>query len=70
MVCIVNYRKSVLRYKHLILDTYHPATLYLREQGYEDPWLYFEDKRGTRAKTFEKHCYVAMMAQRGSLFRR
>jgi len=29
------------------LDNYHPDALYLREQGYEDPWLFFEAKRGT-----------------------
>jgi hypothetical protein len=70
MVCIVSYLISVLRYKYLILDTYNPATLYLHEQGYEDPWLFFEGKRGTREKEFGKHCYVAMVAQRGSIFRR
>ena len=53
------YLKSVLRYTFLILDTYHPDTiyLYLREQGCEDPWLYFEAKRGARAKKFGKHCF-------------
>ena len=40
--------------KHLILDRYHPDTLYLRQQGCEDPWLFFEDKRVPRAKTFGK----------------
>jgi len=34
------------------MDTYHPDTLYLRQQGCEDPWLFFEDKRGPRAKKF------------------
>jgi hypothetical protein len=29
LVCIRSYLKSVLRYKFLILDTYHPDTLYL-----------------------------------------
>ena len=42
LVCIRSYLKSVLRYTFLILDTYHPDTLYLREQGCEDPWLLFE----------------------------
>ena len=28
--------KSVLRYKHLVLDTYQPNNLNLREQGRED----------------------------------
>jgi len=45
---------SVLRYKCLILDIYLQDTLYLREQGYEDPWLFFEAKRGPRAKMFGK----------------
>jgi len=29
LICIPTYEKSVLRYKFLILDTYHPDTLYL-----------------------------------------
>jgi len=35
--CISIHVKSFLGYKFLILDTYHPDTLYLREQGCEDP---------------------------------
>jgi len=38
LVCISIYLKSVLRYTFLILDTYHPDTIYVREQGREDPW--------------------------------
>jgi hypothetical protein len=38
----------------LILDTHHPDTQYLREQGCEDPWLFFEDKRGSRTKMYGK----------------
>ena len=45
-VRIRNYLKSVPRYKFLMLDTYHPDILYLREQGCEDPWLFFEKERG------------------------
>jgi hypothetical protein len=52
-ICI--YQKSVVRYKFLILDTYHPDTLYLRDQGSEDKWLFFEAKRGPRATKFGKH---------------
>jgi hypothetical protein len=37
-------------YKFLILVTYHPDTIYLREQGCEDPWLLLEAKRVPRAK--------------------
>jgi hypothetical protein len=49
------YLKSVLRFKFLNLGTYHPGTLYLQEQGCEDPWLLFEAKRGPRAKRLRKH---------------
>jgi len=38
-VGIGSYLKPILRYKHLILYTYHPDTLYLRTQGCEDPWM-------------------------------
>ena len=55
MVCIRNYLKSVLRYKFVILDAYHPETP--REQGCEDPWLFFEDKSGPRAKVSETLMY-------------
>jgi len=44
LVCIRSYLKLVLRYTCLILDIYHPDTLFLREQGCEDPWLFFEAK--------------------------
>jgi hypothetical protein len=30
-VCICSYLKSVLRYKFLTLDVYHPDTLHLRQ---------------------------------------
>jgi len=33
LICIPSYLKSVLRYKFLILDTYRPDILYLREEG-------------------------------------
>jgi len=36
LLYIRNYLKSVLRYKFLILDTCHPDTLYIREQGCEE----------------------------------
>jgi hypothetical protein len=44
-----------MRYKLLILDTYNPDTLNLRENVSEDPWLFFEAKRGPLANTFGKH---------------
>jgi hypothetical protein len=56
LVCIRSYLKSVLIFKFLILDTYHPDALYLREQGCEDLWLFFEAERGPRAKPLGKHC--------------
>jgi hypothetical protein len=31
-------------------------TSYIREQGCEDPWLFFEARRGQRAEGFAKHC--------------
>ena len=56
LVCTSICLKSVLRYTVLILDTYHPHTIHVREQGLEDPWLFFEAKRGPREKTFGQHC--------------
>jgi hypothetical protein len=44
------YLTSILRYKFLILDAYHPDTLYLLERGCEDPWLFYDAKRGSREK--------------------
>jgi len=40
---------------HLILDSYHPDTVYLREQLCEDPWLFFEAKESASKKGFGKH---------------
>jgi len=56
VVFIGSCRKSVLRYIFLILDARRLDALYLREQGCEDPWLFFETKRGQLAKTFVKKC--------------
>jgi len=42
--------KISLRYKFL-LDTCHPDTLYLHEQGCEDPRLFFKAKRDLQAKS-------------------
>jgi hypothetical protein len=56
LVCIRSYLKSALGYECSILVTYHPDTRYLREQGCEDPWLFFEAKRGPRAKEYGEHC--------------
>jgi hypothetical protein len=45
LACILRYLKHVLRYKFLILVTCHPDTLYSREQGCENMWLFFDAKR-------------------------
>jgi hypothetical protein len=50
-VCISVYLKSVLRYKVLILDSIVRKS-HLREQGCEDPWLFFKAKRGSASKMF------------------
>jgi len=42
LICICKYLKSVLRYKFLILNTYHQDTVC--ELGYEDLCLFFEAK--------------------------
>jgi hypothetical protein len=55
MLCLGIYLKSVPRYKVLILEFYHADTLYLCEQGYEDPWLLFEAERGPQVKKFGIH---------------
>ena len=34
------------------------TTCTVREQRYENSWLFFEDKRRPRAKTFGKHCWT------------
>jgi len=59
LVCIRSYLKSVVGYKFLILDTCHPDSLYLREQGCEDPWLLFWKPKGVREqKVCEKLDYA------------
>jgi hypothetical protein len=55
VVFIHSYLKSLLRYKFLILDTYHPDTLYLYEQGFKDACLFSEAKKGPGAKNFGQH---------------
>jgi hypothetical protein len=50
LVCIHSYLKSVLKYKCLILNIYHPDTVYLRQQRCEYPWLFSEAKKDPRAK--------------------
>ena len=50
--------KYLIIKKFLILNTYHPYTLYLHQQGYEDPWLFFEAQRGPRDKKFWKLWFI------------
>jgi hypothetical protein len=51
LVCIRIYLKSILRYKFLILNTYHPGTSYLREQECEDPGSFSEPKGDREQKS-------------------
>ena len=50
------YLKSVLRYKFLMLDSYHPDTVYLREQGCEVRCLFLEAKKGSAREGNENQC--------------
>jgi hypothetical protein len=54
LACSRGYLNSVLRHKLLILHTYHPDTLYIREQGCENPWLFPEARRGPRTENLGK----------------
>jgi len=63
VVRVDSYPKSVLRYKFWILNTDRPDSLYLSEQGCEDPWLFFETKRGPRAKSSGKHCFKRLTSE-------
>lgn len=45
--------KSVLKYKHLVLDTYHPDNLNLQQQGREDPVVILWGQNGSAIKKFE-----------------
>ena len=56
LVCIRSYLKSVMRYKYLISDTYHPNILYLCEQGCQDTLLFFDAKRGVREQNILEFC--------------
>jgi hypothetical protein len=46
--------KIIWKYTFLIFDTCHLDTLYLVEQGCEDPSLFFKTKRGPQAEKFGK----------------
>ena len=49
-----------LLYLYLYL-TCHPDILYLREQEWEDQWLFFEGKRGPRANSFLNTRHMKMV---------
>ena len=42
----------------LIVAAYYTDTVHVREQGCEDPSLFFEARRGSQTKMFWKHCPV------------
>jgi hypothetical protein len=69
LVCIKSCLKSVLQVQILVLDTYHPDTLHLRGQRYEDPWPFFEIKMDKRAKILGNTglIYLTLYAERISL---
>jgi hypothetical protein len=61
LVCMCSYLESFLIlivYTFLILGTYHPDTLYLRAQGREGPWPFFEARRGPQSKKSGKHWII------------
>jgi hypothetical protein len=70
LVCIRSYLTSFLRYEFLIFDSYHPDTLYLRQQGCEDPWLFIEAKRLPRAKCFANSDVILVPNNLSNLQRR
>ena len=39
-----------------IVDTCHFDSMFLSEEGFEDPWIFFDAKKGQRAKNFGKYC--------------
>ena len=57
ITCVSIYLKSVVRYNFVNFVTYHPDTVHLREERCEEPRLFFEVRRGSRTKTFVKHCH-------------
>jgi len=58
LVCIRSYQKSIVRYKFLIfLPIIWTVCIYVSKDV--GPWLFFEAKRGPRARKFGKHCFKA-----------
>jgi hypothetical protein len=69
LVCVGFCLKSVLRYKFLILDACHLSSghSYYVMKYVDDPWLFFEAKRGPRAENFGKRwprklCHLPIVA--------
>jgi hypothetical protein len=60
LICIYSYLKSVLKYKYIILDTRHPDSLYLREQGCKDACLFFEAKKVREQTIWETLVYCVV----------
>jgi len=58
-----------LKFEFSVLGIYHPDTLYLRKQGSEDPWLFFEAKRGPRVIKLWKHLYRVYIFTRKEFYR-
>ena len=71
LACIRSYLKSFMRYKVFFLDTYHPDSAYLHEQGFEDPWSFFEAKRSPRANKVRETLLraIAIVNSRGTCVR-
>jgi hypothetical protein len=64
LVYISSLLKSVLRYKFVILFTYHLGTVYLVEEGCGDPWLFFETKKWPASKqVWEALVYCIVLLQ-------
>ena len=50
-MCLVSTYNQ-FSYKFLILYIYHTVRRHLRDQGCEDPWLFFRSQRGSASKNF------------------
>lgn len=66
---IRSYLKSVLSYKLLFLGTFLSDVLHLHEQERKNPCLYFEAKRGPRAKRNGEHSATSYTAKHCLWFR-
>jgi hypothetical protein len=69
LVSIRIHRKSALRYKFLILDTFSPDILYLDDQGCEDPWIFIKTNCSPRAFSCSQ-CCIWLLLSIGNLLKR